>query len=152
MHPGRRLGATLGFVTFFAAYFLPFVRGTNEPWADLTMANSVVGSTISMLGHLSSEGLGPSSVVLLVGAIMIVAGGAFGVYPKTGSVLGVAGMVVETVGESLSAAGKGVSIADYGVGYWVLWLAAIGTLAAMLWVWRDERPPPKEESAKGWER
>jgi len=150
MHPGRRLGATLGFLTFFAAYFLPFVRGTNEPWLDLAMANSIVGSTVSMLGNLSSKGVSPSSLVLLLGAIMIVSGGAFGVYPKAGSVLGVAGMVVETVGESLSAAGKAISIADYGVGYWVLWLAAIGTLAAMLWVWRDERPQPKEESSKGW--
>jgi len=146
------LGATLGFVTFFAAYFLPFVRGVNEPWLDVAVANSLVGSTVSTLGSLSSKGLGSSSAMLVFGAILIVSGGAFGVRPKAGSVLGVAGMVVETLGESLSQPGRGTSLASYGVGYWMLWATAIGTLGAVLWVWRDERPPPQKESAKGWER
>jgi hypothetical protein len=150
MHPGRRLGATLGFATFFAAYFLPFARGANEPWLGLTMANSIFGSTLSALENLSSRGSDSSAIILVVGAVMIVAGGTLGVRPEAGAVLGVAGMVAGTLGEYLSSAGRGISLANYGAGYWVLWATAIGTLAATLWVWRDERPLHEKKSAKGW--
>ena len=150
MHPGRRLGAALGFVTFFAAYFLPFVRSAGEPWLDLNINQSVYGNTISALGKLSTQANPMIPILLTAGAMLIVTGGAFGVRPIAGATLGIAGMIAATFGDYLQS--SGFRITSYGAGYWVLWGLAVTTLVAALWARRDERGPREAKPAKEWSK
>jgi hypothetical protein len=145
------MGAALGFVTFFAAYLLPYVVSGNESKFSLTFDQSIYGSTLSILEKFSTQGVTAASGLLLAGAIMIVVGGAYGVRPRIGASFGIAGMVVETVGKFLSATGASFSIDSFGAGYWILWITALGTMAAAIWVWRDERGTGAK-ATKGWSR
>jgi hypothetical protein len=153
MHPARRLGAALGFATFFAFYFLPFKVAAGDPSWALTSADSLYGMAAEAVAGLATpRGIGLPAIAVLFGAVALVVGGAFGVNPKVGGTLDVVGMASASIGRSMMSSREGFALAAFGGGFWVLWATTAVTVCAAAWMWYGQRSREGKPSAKGWSK
>jgi len=140
MNPGRILGLLAGIVILVAVFALPFGPAMDSP--------TLYGSVRPLLENLGAiQQSGDQAMIaltyVLIGAFILLAiAGVVGIFPLGSGVIGIIAMVVITLAPTLIYPGAEFSLATYGVGYFVAWIASIVALGASFWKARVERAPP----------
>lgn len=158
VHSGRAYAAILGIAGLVSAVFLPFSNVVNGPGTPITGKQSLFGNMIYLANNIGV--LQRAHVYSLVWAtylfifvtFAIFVADVLAVYPLFSGFLGIVGMAAATFAPYAIFSDYSFSSGSYGVGFWVLWLLPVLTLAIAFWVRRDEKrartaPQPHAEVA-----
>ncbi len=139
MHPGRILGAIMGLVILAGVFVLPFsatsagLGSAESQQSSLYNTFTGVYSSLSQLQAAGDTQTITLAYLILIATILLIIAGLVGIFPLGTGVLGIVGMVLLTLGPYLVLPNYAVNLSDYGVAFYVLWIASIIALAASFW-------------------
>jgi hypothetical protein len=142
VHIGRIVGALIGVGMLACILLLPFSDVMTGHGSSPETLWSIFISFVNSLGSLGSTHASSFldlAFLYQIAAILLIVGCIVGVYPIGSGVLGVVGLSFATFGPYEAITNYGADPTNFGVGFYLLWLASIIQLVLGVWTWRSER-------------
>lgn len=125
-----------------AAFFLPFWNLTTGPSGAFDSLYSSFRFVLSNLASIQNSGLQQEAVlayVIMLGGAMVIAAGVLGVFPRGSGILAVIAMVGLTLGPFVLYPNYPFDVANYGAGFWAVWVLGLVALIAAGWQGRANK-------------
>lgn len=129
----------MGLVILAGVFLLPFSAVTASLGSPAAQQNSLYATFTALyggLGQVQASGDVPTitlTYIVLVATILLIIAGLVGIFPLGTGVLGIVGMALVTVGPYMVIPGYTFNASNFGVGFYMLWIASIIALAASFW-------------------
>ena len=129
----------MGLVILAGVFILPFTATSAGLGSAESQQNSLYNTftgVYSSLGQLQATGDTQTmtlAYLILIATVLLIIAGLVGIFPLGTGVLGIVGMVLLTLGPYLVMPDYAVVLSDYGVAFYVIWIASIIALAASFW-------------------